>query len=902
MTVTDELRVIIEAEVERAVRDMERWEKTVSSSDQKLENIQRTMDRASRRMMLFSGAMAGLGVAGIKAAAGYERQEKELAILLGSASKAEDMFSRLSSLSASTPLRLGDVTKTAQDLLNFNVAADQVESTIRMLGDASRGNAAVLETVTRAYGRVQLKGKASMEELNMLTEAGIPILTELADQLGVATEELFSMVSAGQVSSADVQNAFIAMTSEGGRFHDMMKEVSETTEGKFSTALDNVKLTMADLAEEVLPLVNDVLVNVTYWAQSFRELDVDTKALIVRLIGIGVAAGPILKVSSGALGLYRNLGKLGPLMAMLGPSLVTPWGAAAAGIMGVTAAVTALIAVSNHTQKAYKVAEGESTGNLAKDLQLIDKEISRVDKNLQSLEKTSAAVVSSGGVDLGFGLGIEQLEQKLDMLKAKRAEILRSQWMEENSSELSSWYASEEAAGPVPSENVKKTWQAWFEEITEIAAERFGTSGSKAGRLYLDNLEAQFLSDREIGKLLGEEIDPLPYLEDQKKEIKSTLKELFSIDPDEINEAFTSSDSVVQSLVAKYGELSEAIAAARMEQDKLAESQALAERASTLVESLKTPYDIMADQIQEITDLQAAGHLSEAQALALSQQAWKNYQSSIAESSYEAASFHDLVADSISGALSGGIDILGLHIEMTKEAAAAYGELGAQLAELGLEATLDAFHELGAAMEDGKLSGEEFAQVMARMAKKILDQLPLLFLQAGLQLIVAGQIHLGLGFIFGGLASSIIAGYTDAKMNSAEASALGNVFSQGRMVKAFASGGAFTNSIVGGPTFFPMAAGGVGLMGEAGPEAVMPLTRTPGGELGVRAQGGGGAVYVVVNNYTGEQVQTRETEDGNGQRKIEVTIGSVVKGQIVRGEYDGALGGRYGMTPQGVRA
>jgi lambda family phage tail tape measure protein len=68
----------------------------------------------------------------------------------------------------------------------------------------------------------------------------------------------------------------------------------------------------------------------------------------------------------------------------------------------------------------------------------------------------------------------------------------------------------------------------------------------------------------------------------------------------------------------------------------------------------------------------------------------------------------------------------------------------------------------------------------------------------------------------------------------------GGVF-QGGQVTAFANGG-----VVGGPTLFPMA-NGIGLMGEAGPEAIMPLKRGRDGKLGVAAEGGSGQV---VNNYT----------------------------------------------------
>ena len=68
----------------------------------------------------------------------------------------------------------------------------------------------------------------------------------------------------------------------------------------------------------------------------------------------------------------------------------------------------------------------------------------------------------------------------------------------------------------------------------------------------------------------------------------------------------------------------------------------------------------------------------------------------------------------------------------------------------------------------------------------------------------------------------------------------GAAFSQGS-VRAFAKGG-----VVSGPTQFPMR-GGQGLMGEAGPEAIMPLSRGTDGSLGVRAQASDSNVYVTMN-------------------------------------------------------
>ncbi|AZE55884.1 Phage tail length tape-measure protein 1 [Pseudomonas synxantha] len=84
--------------------------------------------------------------------------------------------------------------------------------------------------------------------------------------------------------------------------------------------------------------------------------------------------------------------------------------------------------------------------------------------------------------------------------------------------------------------------------------------------------------------------------------------------------------------------------------------------------------------------------------------------------------------------------------------------------------------------------------------------------------------------------------------------ALGGAWAGG--VQMFADGGAFTNSIVSKPTAFGMANGKTGVMGEAGEEAIMPLTRTSSGKLGVMAMGGGGS--------GGTQINVEVHIDGDG--------------------------------------
>lgn len=117
-------------------------------------------------------------------------------------------------------------------------------------------------------------------------------------------------------------------------------------------------------------------------------------------------------------------------------------------------------------------------------------------------------------------------------------------------------------------------------------------------------------------------------------------------------------------------------------------------------------------------------------------------------------------------------------------------------------------------------------------------------------------------------------------------SANGNVFSNGSHIQAYANGG-----IVGGPTYFPMSGGKTGLMGEAGPEAIMPLKRGTNGRLGVEVSGG---QQVVVNNNFNISANGDESVKRIVQQQIpritQATKAAVVDGKRRGGSYGRAFG------------
>ncbi|EOD1577090.1 TPA: phage tail tape measure protein [Pseudomonas aeruginosa] len=147
----------------------------------------------------------------------------------------------------------------------------------------------------------------------------------------------------------------------------------------------------------------------------------------------------------------------------------------------------------------------------------------------------------------------------------------------------------------------------------------------------------------------------------------------------------------------------------------------------------------------------------------------------------------------------------------------------------------------------GKLNFHDFASSVINDMARIAAQQAATSALSGLLGVGASA----LGGWFGGSAAAgaSASGYTgSAYSNWAAMQADGGAWANG--VQMFATGGAFTNSVVNTPTAFGMSGGRTGVMGEAGPEAILPLARNSDGSLGVRMVGGmsaGGATTVQVN-------------------------------------------------------
>lgn len=179
------------------------------------------------------------------------------------------------------------------------------------------------------------------------------------------------------------------------------------------------------------------------------------------------------------------------------------------------------------------------------------------------------------------------------------------------------------------------------------------------------------------------------------------------------------------------------------------------------------------------------------------------------------------------------------------------------------------------AFEDAVLEGKKVSEVLNGLAKDIARV-------ALRQLVTQPLLNAA-----GGALSGVLGGVLG--------SAKGNAFRGGRLTP-FAKGGVVTK-----PTVFPMAKG-AGIMGEGGrAEGVLPLQRTSGGDLGVKASGiGGSAVQVNVYAPPGSSVTQERTRKGTDLEQINIMIDAAVADQIQKpgSKSHRALKRTFGATPQ----
>ena len=225
---------------------------------------------------------------GIDYNASMESYLTNFKVMLGNEELAAEKLSELRKIAASTPFALSDLTEGTQTLLQFGIAADDTTGVLKQLGDISLGNADKLQTLVRAYGKMSSAKKVTLENVNMMIDAGFNPLNQICEATGESMSDLYKRISDGKVSFSELQAAVSAATSEGGQFYNGMLEASQTFSGRMSTLKDNVSALTGELTSGLFAALGELVVKLNEVVTSFLDSD-EKMAQLKETIGIATA-------------------------------------------------------------------------------------------------------------------------------------------------------------------------------------------------------------------------------------------------------------------------------------------------------------------------------------------------------------------------------------------------------------------------------------------------------------------------------------------------------------------------------------------------------------------------------------------------------------------------------------
>lgn len=223
----------------------------------------------------------------------FELQQRSLQALLQNKQAANEIWNQTVQLALKSPFRVKDLVTYTKELAAYRIETEKLHDTTKMLADVSAGLGVDMSRLILAFGQVRAAEFLRGTELRQFTEAGIPMLEELADHFSalegraVSTADVFERISKRMVVFADVEAVFEKLTSAGGAFYKMQEKQSETLYGSISNLHDAIDIMLNDIGKSHDGLIKGSVAFARKMVDNWKTL------------------ATVIKVAAGALALYK---------------------------------------------------------------------------------------------------------------------------------------------------------------------------------------------------------------------------------------------------------------------------------------------------------------------------------------------------------------------------------------------------------------------------------------------------------------------------------------------------------------------------------------------------------------------------------------------------------------------
>lgn len=288
--------------IQQIKRDLDKATQANEKFHNSHSKLLNTTDQLQRKLaLLFSiSAIQGYMDKLVNVRKEFELQQKSLQVLLRDKDQADKLWQQTIDLAVKSPFRVSQLVSYTKQLAAYRIESDKLYDTTKMLSDVSAGLGVDMQRIILAFGQVRAANFLRGTELRQFTEAGIPMLDELAQMFtevegrAIKAGDVFERISKRMVTFRDVEEVFKRMTSSSGVFYNMQEEQSKTLFGMISNLHDSIDLMLNDIGRSNDGIIKDMVSLTRDLVENWRGV-----AVVLKQVGVTIAMIGLAKFATG---------------------------------------------------------------------------------------------------------------------------------------------------------------------------------------------------------------------------------------------------------------------------------------------------------------------------------------------------------------------------------------------------------------------------------------------------------------------------------------------------------------------------------------------------------------------------------------------------------------------------
>lgn len=283
------------------------------------KNLRQMYVQAMALYSAFRGLQATVGQ-GLDFNMMIEQNTVAFEVMTKSAETAVNTIDELRKLQETTPIGLKEGAEGVKQMLAYGFAVEDAIGQMTMLQTVGSAVGASLQDMVYVYGTLRAQGRAYNRDLMQFAMRGVPIFEYLAKTMDVSVDQIKDLTAAGKVGFAEVEQAMIAMTSEGGIFEGMLQRMMDTTAGVFTRVARQYETAMGDIMKATDASVNAIGVTLLNFIQGLESQDAIGQDIANVFNNLHEILKTILPLAESVFGFLAEMGSVltGPLTAVVG--------------------------------------------------------------------------------------------------------------------------------------------------------------------------------------------------------------------------------------------------------------------------------------------------------------------------------------------------------------------------------------------------------------------------------------------------------------------------------------------------------------------------------------------------------------------------------------------------------